>query len=237
MPNPTRRRVMLSTLAAASLPHPGSAAESPADALRIGVAAPFTTLDPHLQGNAPNNAAVSHIFDALITNDETSQSKPGLAASWRLLDDTHWELRLRQGITFTDGTPFTAEDAIVSLNRATNLPSIVSFRTYTRTIKTLTAPDPHTLLIETYAPDPLLLNSLSRIRIISAKFKDASSADFNEGHAAIGTGTFILKTYTPGAELVLTRNRCMVGTQDTVGHYQPSDRDRPRGEAGLRAVR
>jgi peptide/nickel transport system substrate-binding protein len=126
-----------------------------------------------LQSNAPNNAVASHIFDALVTNDPKSGSTPGLAQSWRILDDTHWEFRLRQGVSFSDGTPFSAEDAIVSLNRATTLPSLASFRTYTRSIARLSAPDPYTLLIETRAPDPLLPNALSRVRIISAKFKEA----------------------------------------------------------------
>lgn len=174
--------------------------------LRIGLSAPNTTMDPHLQSNAPNNAVASHIYDALVTNDEGSRSKPGLAESWRSLDDTHWELTLRRGVTFSDGAPFTAEDAMVSLRRANDLPSTASFRTYTRNIKAMQAPDPHTLLIETTAPEPLLPNSLSRIRIISARFKDATTADFNTGRAAIGTGPFSFREYVPGSRVALTRN-------------------------------
>ena len=68
------------------------------------------------------------------------------------------------------------------------------------------APDPHTLLIETHAPDPLLPNSLSRVRIISGRFKDASTADFNAGKAAVGTGAFILREYVPGSHVLLARN-------------------------------
>jgi peptide/nickel transport system substrate-binding protein len=200
----SRRTLLNAALATGAFARPGLAAE--ADTLRVGMAAPNTTLDPHLLSNAPNNAVASHIFDALVTNDARSGSKPGLAESWRALDDTHWELKLRRNVTFSDGTPFTAEDAIVSLNRATTLPSVASFRTYTRSIANMTAPDPHTLLIETRAPDPLLPNSLSRVRIISAKFKDATSAEFNSGRAAIGTGPFVLKSYTQGTEVVLTRN-------------------------------
>ncbi|WP_159998946.1 ABC transporter substrate-binding protein [Roseomonas sp. 18066] len=174
--------------------------------LRIGMAAPNTTLDPHFQSNAPNNAVASHIFDALVTNDPASRSLPGLAESWTAESDTRWVLKLRQGVTFTDGSPFTAEDAIVSLRRANDLPSTASFRTYTRSIKTMTAPDPHTLVIETDGPDPLLPNSLSRIRIIRASGKDATTPQFNDGSAAIGTGPFVLKQYTPGNRILLGRN-------------------------------
>ncbi|WP_083764933.1 ABC transporter substrate-binding protein [Sodalis glossinidius] len=52
----------------------------------------------------------------------------------------------------------------------------------------------------------LLPNSLSRIRIIAAKYKDAPSSDFNNGKAAIGTGPFVLVEYVPGNKVVLKRN-------------------------------
>jgi peptide/nickel transport system substrate-binding protein len=204
-----RRRSLLRAgsglLAAAALGRSARAVEVDAR-LRIGLAAPNTTMDPHLQSNAPNNAVASHIFDALVTNDEQSRSVPGLAESWRVVDDTHWEFRLRQGVRFTDGTPFTAADAIASIKRATDIPSTASFRTYTRGIKAMSAPDPHRLLIEAHTPDPLLANSLSRVRIISARFADTPSSDFNSGKAAIGTGPFMFKEYIPGSHVALTRN-------------------------------
>jgi len=184
----------------------GSGAGAVAGLLRIGLAAPSTTLDPHFQSNAPNNAVNSHIFDALVTNDAKSGSRPGLATSWQALDDTHWEFRLRPNVLSTDGSAFTAEDAIASIQRANDLPSTSSFRTYTRSIKAMTAPEPLLLRIQTGGPDPLLPNSLSRIRVISADHKDAPTTEFNNGNAAIGTGPLILKEYVPGSFLRLARN-------------------------------
>ena len=202
------RRTLLAGLAAATA-KPATAATpaaTPTDTLRIGTAAPVTTLDPHLQSNAPNNALASHIFDALVTNDDQLRSRPGLVQSWRTLDDTHWEFTLRPGIRFTDGAPFTAADAAASLQRATDLPSTASFRTYTRTIKHIDASDPAILRIETHAPDPMLPNSLSRIRIIRAAFAAAPSPEFDAGRAAIGTGPFTLREYVPGSHIALARN-------------------------------
>ncbi len=186
-------------------------AQSAPGRLRIGLSAPNTTLDPHLLSNAPNNAVASHIFDALVTNDERSGSQPGLATSWRILDDTHWSLVLRPGVRFTDGAPFTPEDAIASIRRAHDIPSSASFRTYTRSIKAMSSPDPGTLLIETYGPDPLLPNSLSRIRIIRAAHKDAPPGEFNAGRAAVGTGPFQFREYIPGSHVTLARNESWWG--------------------------
>jgi peptide/nickel transport system substrate-binding protein len=173
--------------------------------LRIGMAAPNTTLDPHLQSNAPNNAVASHLFDALVTNDAASRSTPGLAESWRLVDDTHWEFTLRDA-RFTDGAPFTAEDAIASIRRATDIPSTASFRTYTRSVKSMSALAANRLLVETDGPDPLLLNSLSRIRMIAASRAGAGTSDYNNGAAAIGTGAFVLRENVPGSHIRLARN-------------------------------
>lgn len=211
----TRRSALTMTLAGiASAPFVGSASAQSAQRLRIGVAAPATTIDPHLQNNGPNNALATHIFDSLIINDEASQSRPGLASSWKTLDDTHWEFTLRPGVKFSDGADFGFDDVKVSIERATNLPSSSSFRAYTRNVKTVTpGASPNTVVIETRTPDPLLLNSLSRIRIISARFKDAPSSDFDTGKAAIGTGPFILKEYVPGSHTLLARNDAYWGAK------------------------
>jgi len=206
----TRRRLVRSALGAALLApclDISSLARAQAGArLRIGLAAPNTTLDPHLQSNAPNNAVTTHIFNSVIVNDEASHSRPGLAASWRVLDDTHWEFALQPNVRFSDGSALTVDDITASIDRATTIPSTASFRTYTRSIKAITGRAANNFVVETKDPDPLLLNSLSRIRIIGAKCKEAPSADFSSGKAAIGTGPYLLREYVPGSHLLLVRN-------------------------------
>lgn len=208
--NLTRRMLVGSALSMALLApgatFSGSAYAQARSRLRIGLAAPNTTLDPHLQSNAPNNAVATHIFDSVIVNDEASRSKSGLAASWRVLDDMRWEFSFQPGVQFSDGSPLTVDDIKVSIERATTIPSVGSFRIYTRSIKAITAGEPGKFIVETHAPDPLLLNSLSRIRIIGAKYKDSASIDFNSGKAAIGTGPYLFKEYAPGSHTLLVRN-------------------------------
>lgn len=208
----TRRAAIKLAMTSAALTLPVAGRIDPvwgqeSTALRIGVAAPATTLDPHAQNNGANNALASHIFDSLVVNDEKSQSQPGLAESWKALDDTHWEFTLRDGVKFSDGTPLGFEDVKVSIERATNIKSTSSFKAYTRNVNAILPGDgPNKLIIETKTPDALILNSLSRIRIISAKFKDSPTADFDSGKVAIGTGPFIVKEYIPGNQTTLIRN-------------------------------
>ncbi|MCA1971227.1 MAG: ABC transporter substrate-binding protein [Caenispirillum sp.] len=173
--------------------------------LSIGMAAPITSLDPHEDSNSPNNATSRHIWDSLINRGGAAENKPQLATAWEIVDDTHWRFTLREGVKFHDGSDFDAEDVVVSLLRARDKPS-QAFASYTRNIAKVTAEDAHTVVVETAIPDPMILNSLSRIRIISSEFADASIAEFENGPAAVGTGPFKLISYTPGDRIELERN-------------------------------
>lgn len=174
-------------------------------ALSIGMAAPITSLDPHEDSNSPNNATSRHIWDSLINRAGSAENKPQLAKEWEVVDDTHWRFRLREDVTFHDGSSFDAEDVVASLIRARDKES-QAFASYTRNIADVTAEDDHTVLVETTVPDPMILNSLSRIRIISSEFADAPVSEFENGPAAVGTGPFKLVSYTPGDRIELERN-------------------------------
>ena len=123
-------------------------------------------MDPHFHNLTPNNSLLRHIFDRLVDQNENQALVPGLAKSWRNLDDNTWEFKLRSGVRFTDGSEFTANDVIYSVCRAPrveNSPS--SFAIYSRAITDMRAPDPLTLLVTTPGPYPLLPSELSTIAI------------------------------------------------------------------------
>lgn len=191
---------VLALIAASVTPTFTQAAE-----LSIGMAAPITALDPHEDSNSPNNATSRHIWDSLINRGGAAENQPQLAIEWEVVDDTHWRFKLREGVTFHDGSAFDAEDVVASLIRARDKES-QAFASYTRNIAEVTAEDDHTVLVETTVPDPMILNSLSRIRIISSEYADAPVVDFENGDAAIGTGPFKLVSYTPGDRIELERN-------------------------------
>jgi peptide/nickel transport system substrate-binding protein len=64
-------------------------------------------VDPHYQWLSTNVAYSMHIFDSLVKRDEKGKWLPGLAVSWRQIDDTTWEFKLRHGVKFHDGSDFT----------------------------------------------------------------------------------------------------------------------------------
>ena len=78
------------------------------------------TLDPHAQNEGPTAAVAHQMYEPLATRSVDGKLVPALATSWRILPDNPlvWEFKLRQGVKFHDGAPFTADDVVFSLNRA-----------------------------------------------------------------------------------------------------------------------
>lgn len=182
--------------------------------LTIGLAAAPASMDPHVRNFWPNDAAASHIFDALVRLDEKQHPVPGLAAAWYAVDGTTWEFRLREGVRFHDGSPFTVDDVIFSFERASRIGDDASgFRTYTRG-KRLIKMDDYTLRIKTDRPEPLMPQIASAIRIVSDRIPpDTGSSQFNTGAAAVGTGPYRFVEFIPGDRLVLERNEAYWGNK------------------------
>ncbi len=180
--------------------------------LRVGLGLEPTSIDPHYHNLGPNNALSIEIFDRLVMPDERQRPQPGLAVSWKTLDELTWEFKLRQGVTFHDGTPFTADDVVFTFERAPNVPnSPSSFATFIKG-KTAIKIDDHTLQIKTETPYPLVINDLMNIGILSRKHGEgAGTEDYNSGKAAIGTGVYKFVEWVPGDRLVLERNDAYYG--------------------------
>ena len=72
--------------------------------LRIGVGADITSMDPHFVNLFPNNGVAEHIYDKLVGLDADSRLIPALAESWKTIDPTTWEFKLRKDVKFSDGS-------------------------------------------------------------------------------------------------------------------------------------
>ncbi|MBM3114898.1 ABC transporter substrate-binding protein [Jeongeupia naejangsanensis] len=186
------------------------AATLPAHAadLRIGLAADVSSLDPHFVNIAPNIALSSHLFESLTSVDANGKLQPGLATSWKAVDPTTWEFKLRRGVKFHDGSELTADDVVFSLDRpATLTNSPGPFTSYTKPIVAKQVVDRYTVRLKTatpYGPLPLDVNS---IFIVSKKAaQNATPEDFNSGKALIGTGPFKFASFKRGEAIELVRN-------------------------------
>jgi peptide/nickel transport system substrate-binding protein len=204
-----RPLTVLSRLTAAAVLAAGiSLAPAVAQELKIAVAADVTSIDPHFFNLFPNNNIAEHIFDKLVQMDPDSRMIPGIATSWKTVDDKTWEFKLRKGVKFTDGSELTADDVVFSIDRVPNIPNSPGpFTAYTKAIQKMEVVDPYTIRFKYAVPYPLAPNDLSTIYIVSKKVATgASTEDFNSGKAAIGSGRYKLVRYVNGDRIDLVRN-------------------------------
>ena len=178
-----------------------------AQELRIAMSAEPSSVDPHYHVLTPNNMLTRHVYEPLVGQDKNQALYPVLAESWKPIDDTTWEFKLRKGVKFLDGSEFTADDVVATFERAPNVPrSPSSFAAYVRG-KTLEKVDSHTIRIKTAAPAPLVPTDLSTFGIIPKSCKDTTTEDFNAGKcAAGGTGPFKYVEFKPGDRVTMARN-------------------------------
>jgi len=174
--------------------------------LSIASSAPVTSIDPHYHTLAPNESLSAHLFERLVTRDAEGRMIPALALSWRIRDDRTWEFKLREA-KFHDGSPFTAEDVAYTLNRVPRVKnSPASYSIYTKAVTGTEIEDPHTILLHTAGPYPLLATDLANIFIIPHTLgPDPATEDFNSGKNAIGTGPYRFVSYTPGDRIEMER--------------------------------
>jgi peptide/nickel transport system substrate-binding protein len=196
-----RMMAAAATIAAIAVSSPVLAKE-----LRIGLSAEPSAMDPHYHNLTPNNSLLSHVFERLIENDEKQNLIPGLAESWKAINDTTWEFKLREGVKWHDGSPFTADDVVFTFSRAGNVPNSPSPFIVAKG-KTVKKIDDHTVHISTAAVYPLMPNDVATILVVSRKHGEgATTPDFNSGKAAVGTGAYKYASFTPGDRIELVRN-------------------------------
>ncbi len=178
-----------------------------AQSLTVGIQSEPTTLDPQFNLLGTNTAIARNMFDSLIRRDPKLQLLPGLALSWAAVDETTWEFKLREGVTFHDGSPFTADDVKFTFARVPNLPGNPnSYNTYLQGIKEVVVVDAQTVRFITDGPNPLLPTNLSNLFILSGAKGNRATAEFNSGQAVIGTGPFKYVSWQPGSPVVVERN-------------------------------
>jgi ABC-type transport system substrate-binding protein len=138
-----------------------------AKTLRWSSQGDFLTMDPHAQNESLNNTAAAYVYESLLTYDEKFQLVPALATSWTRDGNLLWRFNLRKDVRFHDGTPFTADDVVFTIERA--MAPTSNFRVFTTGVQGARKIDDHTVLIYTTVPNPVLLRQLTEIRIMSKR--------------------------------------------------------------------
>ena len=201
------RHLLLGALAAASV-------AAHAAALRIASAFDPQTMDPHALALLYHTRVAFQIYDSLVGRDEQFRLEPALAESWQMVNPTTWRFKLRRGVRFHDGSSFTADDAIFSIERTQGPTSQRSFAL--RGLSSVKKVDEQTIDFVLSAPDAVWPEKLQYVAMMSkawcAQHGAEKAQDFNGKQEmftvrnAMGTGPFRLERYEPDVRVVLKRH-------------------------------
>src|SRR5262245_59615978 len=147
-----------------------------------------------------------HVFDHLAARDlKTGKVGPSLATSWKAVDDTTWEVKLRRNVKFHDGTPFGAKDVKATFERVLNPENKLTARGNHAKIKSIEVVDDATVRFKTDGPYPLFVERLTAQVMQSEKVIKEKGHEWMQDNP-VGTGPYKLVKWNKKQEHLLMRN-------------------------------
>jgi len=195
------------TGAVAPLAGPASAQTTQKKELVVAQGGDIAFFDPHMSTSANDIRMSFNLFDNLVSRHPDQKLYPGLATEWKLEGQTAWRFKLRPGVKFHNGDPFTSADAKFSLDRTYDPAAKTRVSTVFTTIDRIETPDPMTLVIHTKKPDPNLSARLAFYggQIVPKKYLETVGAEtFNQ--KPVGTGPVRFVSWTKDDKAVVEAN-------------------------------
>ncbi len=185
---------------------PPASAQKSADTLRIAWRDAIPDVDPYYNQLRTGLVLAHQAWDTLIYRDpDTFQIKPLLATSWKQTDDTTWEFELRSGVTFHDGSPFTAADVVYTINTVLTDKQVAVPSNYAYLAGAEKIDDLH-VRVKLKRIFPAALEYMSMTLPIWPKaYRERVGADAYS-HAPVGTGPFRITKVDGVSEIDLERN-------------------------------
>jgi peptide/nickel transport system substrate-binding protein len=216
----SRRRAIGALLLAGAL----AAFPLAAKTLRFASGFDPQSMDPHGLALQYQTRVTGQIYESLVGRDRNFAIEPALALAWERTGPQTWRFKLRPGITFHDGTRFTADDVVFSIERALMKNSQRAFQL--RGIVGMRKLDDLTVEFQLAAPDAVLPEKLWQIAMMSRSWCTAHGVlepqNYNARQEtfavrnANGTGPYMLKSYESDARTVLVANPHWWGTRGNV---------------------
>ncbi len=192
----------------------GTALSAQAQTFRWANDGDVNSMDPYTRQETFLLAFGSNFYEPLVRRNAQMQPEPALAVRWEQPSPTVWRFHLRQGVKFSDGTPFTADDVVFSAQRArapgSNIQSVLA------SVKEIRKVDDHTVEFETNQPNPILIQEITNWGMFSKAWAEKNNAtrpadltSREENFAtrnAMGTGPFLLVSRDPDRRTVLQPN-------------------------------
>jgi peptide/nickel transport system substrate-binding protein len=189
-------------------------AAAPAQTLRWASQGDAQTMDPHSQNELLTNAMNGQVYETLVNRDKKMGIEAVLATEWAQTSPLQWRFKLRPNVKFHDGTPFTADDVVFSIKRASEPTSLIS--AYARAMGEPRKVDDLTVEFNLKDPNPIFLEHATLVQMMSKAWSEKNRVvkpqDFKskeETFAATntnGTGPYVLTLRQPDIKTTYKRN-------------------------------
>lgn len=187
-----------------------AASAQPGGTIRIGIMEEADTLDIHKSVmNLASQIGIQIGGSLLSLNPATNELEPYLADSYTVSEDGKTlTFKIREGVAFHDGTPLTAKSFKDTFERIMNPETgATTAASFIRGVKSVSAPDDRTLIIEMETPSATLLTNLTDmpfLQPLSMSAIEAAGADY--GRNPVGVGPWKFDKWVPGQSILLSRN-------------------------------
>jgi peptide/nickel transport system substrate-binding protein len=188
---------------------PAAMAQKSADTVRIGFSDPLSTVDSDFDPKPESSFVGKAVLDSLVYySAEKGDFVPLLAESWKRIDDTTIEFKLRKDVKWHDGAPLTADDVVYTLNWIADPKTKFRFKDQVSFITGGEKVDQYTIRARSNAKSAIdLVRYAISVRIrpqhIMTKFDDPS--DFGRKNP-VGTGMFRATQVNANTGIVLEKN-------------------------------
>jgi peptide/nickel transport system substrate-binding protein len=195
-----------STKKSINTPNTPNASATKKDTVTVALDSDYPTMDPHMHNE--RNAIILnwHIFDSLLTrNRDTMAVVPHLAESFKAINDTTWEFKLRKNVKFHNGEEFNADSVKFTFDRVLDENTKSPQRGNVSAVKEVKVIDPQTVQLITSSPYPLLPERLTFFEMLPPKyFQEVGAEKF--GQSPVGTGPYKFVEWKKGDRVTLKAN-------------------------------
>src|SRR5438105_12391239 len=200
-PRLSRRRFLLGSGAALGVAARPRAARAQARRGQIiaGLSERMLTLDPANHYSISSTSVLRHVYDPLVDVTNDDRFVPALAETWRPVNNTTWRFTLRRGVSFHDGTPFTADSVVFTLKRVRDNTKLIKSFVY-QDIEDVQKDGDHAVTVTTKRPFGSLPAHLTMLGMLPPSAGANDEAFFQK---PIGTGPFRFGSWTHGDHIDL----------------------------------
>jgi peptide/nickel transport system substrate-binding protein len=205
IPRTIGRRHLLAAASAAPFALAGVPAFAAEKVLTVGAAVFPDTLKPGI-GSFASQSLLVQTNEQLVQRDAIGNPQPTLATSWEQVDPLTLRFHLRQGVKFTDGVEFTADDVVYTIGYVQDPQNAYGAAARISQVSGAVAVDKYTVDIKTKAVFPTLLRAMAEILILPKHYAEKVGTK-GMTDKPMGAGPFIFQEWVPGDHYTLVANK------------------------------